>query len=127
MPSPWACPHESSDTEIGARPRTRLPPGPSTAPASRVPRLESSHHLSPSPSRWITHMSKNPRSRTGRLLGSRSVHRLDAARRRRRVSPRVEWLDDRVLLSVNSIVAENQLPGTPPSQWQIVGGGDTSI
>ncbi|HZY83996.1 MAG TPA: N,N-dimethylformamidase beta subunit family domain-containing protein, partial [Gemmataceae bacterium] len=39
--------------------------------------------------------------------------------------PGVERLEDRTLLS-NAIVAENQLPGTPESTWQ-VGAGDSSI
>ena len=46
---------------------------------------------------------------------------------RRRLRPCLDVLEDRVLLSVNPIVTENQLPGTSPSQWQIFGGGDTSI
>src|SRR5262245_54113775 len=37
----------------------------------------------------------------------------------------VERLEDRTLLS-NAIVAENQLPGTPESTWE-VGTGDSSI
>jgi hypothetical protein len=39
----------------------------------------------------------------------------------------VELLEDRTLLSVNPIVAENQLPGTPQSVWGVNGAGDTSI
>ncbi|HJT30677.1 MAG TPA: N,N-dimethylformamidase beta subunit family domain-containing protein [Pirellulales bacterium] len=38
-----------------------------------------------------------------------------------------ELLELRTLLAVNPIVAENQLPGTPESQWDIVGMGDQSI
>jgi hypothetical protein len=36
-------------------------------------------------------------------------------------------LEDRNLLSVNPIVAENQLPGTPESVWQVSGAGTPSI
>ena len=39
--------------------------------------------------------------------------------RRIRFSPLMESLDGRVLLSVNPIVAENQLPGTDPSVWLV--------
>jgi hypothetical protein len=42
-------------------------------------------------------------------------------------SPGFELLEDRVLLAVNAIVAENQLPGTPESVWQVSGAGDPSI
>ncbi|MDR3617982.1 MAG: hypothetical protein P4L85_01435, partial [Paludisphaera borealis] len=41
--------------------------------------------------------------------------------------PRLEFLEDRILLAVNPIVAENQLPGTPESVWMIQGAGDTSL
>ena len=47
--------------------------------------------------------------------------------RRLQARPRLELLDDRVLLSVNPIVAENLLPGTPSSQWAISGAGDSTI
>jgi hypothetical protein len=36
-------------------------------------------------------------------------------------------MEDRVLLAVNPIVAENQLPGTPASVWSVAGGGDPSL
>ena len=39
----------------------------------------------------------------------------------------VEALEDRTLLSVNPIVAENQLPGTPQSVWDVPGAGDPTI
>jgi hypothetical protein len=38
----------------------------------------------------------------------------------------LERLEDRTLLS-NAIVAENQLPGTPESTWQVSGAGDPSL
>ncbi|SIO61560.1 Mo-co oxidoreductase dimerisation domain-containing protein [Singulisphaera sp. GP187] len=41
--------------------------------------------------------------------------------------PFVEVLEDKVLFAVNPIVAENQLPGNPPSEWDIAGSGDTSL
>ena len=46
-------------------------------------------------------------------------------RNRRRL--RLEALEDRVLLALNPIVLENQLPGNPASEWDIVGGGDENI
>jgi hypothetical protein len=36
-------------------------------------------------------------------------------------------LESRTLLSVNPIVAENQLPGTPQSVWDVQGAGDSTI
>jgi hypothetical protein len=39
----------------------------------------------------------------------------------------LETLEDRVTPSVNPIVAENQLPGTPQSVWDVPGGGDSTI
>src|SRR3954462_11442588 len=54
-------------------------------------------------------------------------HRASDQMRGKRIRPRLEWLEDRILLAVNPIVAENQLPGTPPSQWQIDGAGDSTI
>ena len=36
---------------------------------------------------------------------------------------RLESLEDRTLLSVNPIVAENLLPGTPQSVWDVSGAG----
>jgi hypothetical protein len=48
-----------------------------------------------------------------------------ASLQRRR--PTIEKLETRVVLSANSIATENLLPGNPPSQWDIVGVGDTSI
>src|SRR5262245_53297154 len=47
--------------------------------------------------------------------------------RPRRARPRLERLEDRVTPSVNPIVTENQLPGTPQSVWDISGAGDQSI
>ena len=44
-----------------------------------------------------------------------------------RVRPTLEILDDRVLLSVNPIMAENPLPGTPQSQWLVPGDGDPTL
>ncbi|MBX9789234.1 MAG: DUF4082 domain-containing protein [Pirellulales bacterium] len=40
------------------------------------------------------------------------------APRRRRL--RIEWLESRHMMSVNPIMAENLLPGTPQSQWDLV-------
>ncbi len=48
----------------------------------------------------------------------------------RRLRPLLEPLEGRALpasVVVGAIVAENQLPGTPPSQWDIARGGDTTI
>ena len=39
----------------------------------------------------------------------------------------VERLESRMLLAVNPVVLENQLPGTPRDQWFTSGDGDTSI
>jgi hypothetical protein len=39
----------------------------------------------------------------------------------------VEFLEERTLLAVNPIVLENQKPGSPMSEWGIVGSGDPSI
>lgn len=39
----------------------------------------------------------------------------------------LETLESRDLFSVNPIFAENQLPGSPQSAWDIVGDGDSSI
>ena len=63
----------------------------------------------------------------GRLVEERA--RRGAAKRRRgrachRILPLLEILDDRVLLSANPIVAENQLPGTPESVWMVGQGQD---
>jgi hypothetical protein len=41
--------------------------------------------------------------------------------------PILELLEDRTLPSTNPIVAENQLPGTPQSVWDISGDGDPTI
>ncbi|HEY7115533.1 MAG TPA: N,N-dimethylformamidase beta subunit family domain-containing protein, partial [Tepidisphaeraceae bacterium] len=38
-----------------------------------------------------------------------------------------EALEPRMMLAVNAIVAENQLPGTPQSTWDVNGSGDQSI
>ena len=56
----------------------------------------------------------------------------EAARRRKSTTRRalfaaVESLEERVLLSANPIIDENLLPGSPPSQWMVTGGGDTTI
>lgn len=49
--------------------------------------------------------------------------------KRRRTSSKlsVESLEDRVVFSVNPIIAENQLPGTPESVWDVPGAGDPTI
>jgi hypothetical protein len=41
--------------------------------------------------------------------------------------PRLEPLEDRLLLDINPIVEENKLPGAPQSQWDIINAGDPSI
>ncbi|WP_210420322.1 Ig-like domain repeat protein [Aquisphaera giovannonii] len=41
--------------------------------------------------------------------------------------PILEGLDERILLAVNPIVAENLLPGTPQDQWLVPGDGDPTI
>jgi hypothetical protein len=56
-------------------------------------------------------------------LKARSLRRRPA----QPVRPRLEALEDRTLLSVNPIVAENQLPGTPQSVWDVSGAGDPSV
>ena len=38
-----------------------------------------------------------------------------------------ELLEDRILLSVNPIVAENELPGSPESEWDITGKASANI
>jgi hypothetical protein len=45
----------------------------------------------------------------------------------RHVRPCLEVLEDRTAPSANSIVTENQLPGTPQSVWGVSGAGDPSI
>ena len=39
----------------------------------------------------------------------------------------IESLESRTFFSSNPIVAENLLPGTPASQWQVTGNGDLSL
>ncbi len=53
------------------------------------------------------------------------VRNVRPARPRPRLS--LEALEERALLSVNPVVAENQLPGTPQSVWGVNGAGDPSI
>lgn len=45
----------------------------------------------------------------------------------RYLRPKFESLEARQLLAVSPIVLENQLPGNPASEWDIVGAGDASI
>src|SRR3954447_2594632 len=40
---------------------------------------------------------------------------------------RIESLEQRVLLATNAITAENLLPGTPQSTWDVSGAGDATI
>jgi hypothetical protein len=47
------------------------------------------------------------------------------APRRRRL--RIEWLESRHMMSVNAIVAENLLPGTPQSQWDLAAQTSSAI
>src|SRR5438046_10215255 len=42
-------------------------------------------------------------------------------------TPQLETLEDRLAPSVNPIVTENQLSGTPQSVWGVNGAGDPSI
>lgn len=41
--------------------------------------------------------------------------------------PQLNICESRVLLAVNPIVTENQLPGTPETQWSVGTGADTSL
>ena len=61
------------------------------------------------------------------IVPSRRHHRIGVGARRKQVHPRLEILDDRILLAVNPIIAENQLPGTPTSVWSVAGAGDSTI
>ena len=45
----------------------------------------------------------------------------------RKLALYVEALESRNLLSTNAIIAENQLPGTPQSVWDVPGAGDSTI
>lgn len=49
------------------------------------------------------------------------------SRRSRRRALRFEMFESRRLLAANAIVTENLLPGSPASEWDIVGAGDPSI
>ena len=60
-------------------------------------------------------------SRPHRNLRSREIFNIS----RHSLSP--EMLEARILLAVNAIVAENQLPGTPDTVWNVNGAGDSSI
>src|SRR5262245_21300841 len=51
-------------------------------------------------------------------------HAQKSPRRRYSFRPTLETLEDRTVPSVNPIVAENQLPGTPEATWDISGAGD---
>src|SRR6478735_736712 len=48
-------------------------------------------------------------------------------RGRRRPRLRVESLEERTVPAGNSIVSENQLPGTPQSTWGVTRAGDATI
>lgn len=61
-------------------------------------------------------------------FNSRHEREADRSHRARRNQPvRLEILEDRQLLAVNAIVLENQLPGNPASEWDIVGAVDDNI
>jgi hypothetical protein len=60
-------------------------------------------------------------SRPHRNLRSREIFSIS------RHSLSLEMLEARILLAVNAIVAENQLPGTPDTVWNVDGAGDSSI
>ena len=63
-------------------------------------------------------MAKRKMQNRARWLRSRGL----------RVRPTLEILDDRLLLSANPIVTENQLPGTDQSVWLVPQGqADTSL
>ena len=57
-----------------------------------------------------------PRNRQRRKAASR--HKLFLS---------VESLEEKILLAANSIIAENLLPGSPPSQWYLPTGGDSTL
>jgi len=62
-----------------------------------------------------------------RRLGTWLFSRPHGRRQPNRARLGLEVLEDRLAPSVNPIVAENQLPGTPQSVWGINGAGDPSI
>ena len=55
------------------------------------------------------------------------IQRTPLKPRRLSIRPRLEFLEDKILLAVNAILAENQLPGTDPGVWMINGVGDTTL
>ncbi|SIO28385.1 Ig-like domain-containing protein [Singulisphaera sp. GP187] len=57
----------------------------------------------------------------------RSITRASHRARGGRARLKLEVLEDRTLLASNPIVAENMLPGSPASEWDISGAGDTSL
>src|SRR5215470_9622692 len=61
------------------------------------------------------------------MSGSRSAGSRPDRKRRNHRRLYLEALEDRTLLSVNPIVTDNQLPGTPQSIWGVNGAGDPSI
>ena len=61
-----------------------------------------------------------------RIFGNWLFARSTKTRRLTRARLGVLPLEDRVVPSVNPIVTENQLPGTPQSVWDIVGAGDAT-
>src|SRR4051812_17431780 len=65
------------------------------------------------------------------FLRNRFVKKLDRKRRHNAlaaaVRSRLEWLEDRTLLSVLTVTQENQLAGTPESTWDISGVGDSTL
>ena len=60
---------------------------------------------------------------SGKTRKERKLRELSAAVRQ----VLIEIVEPRTLLTTNPIVLENQLPGTPPSVWDVAGGGDSTI
>ena len=61
------------------------------------------------------------------LRALRSIQRASRGVRAGRSRLKLEALEDRTLLASNPIVAENMLPGSSVSEWDISGVGDTSL
>ena len=53
--------------------------------------------------------------------------RKEVGKTRFRVGPRIEPLECRAFFSAMTIAQENQLPGTPESQWRVQGSGDPTL
>src|SRR5918995_3473381 len=66
------------------------------------------------------------RSMKGKVHPRQRRHARSGPDRNRRAALGVELLEDRTV-PANAIVTENQLPGSPASEWDISGAGDSSI